>query len=229
MAGQTDITIFSWGDSISEGVQMNRGGNVHPFSGWDYAGAVSERFFGRLAAKLSEAYGYDGITPIPKSTGGAAIHTDESITSRAEILAEAAVGDLVIIEFGANDLNWDIPVATFAERVSDAVDEYQAAGLHVIIMTPTICVYESPGANAAIEPELTAAMETISQDKEVAVVNVLKLMTYRQDPLAWAYENNGCHPGYWGHELIAQLFAALILEKSFVWSPSEDYPERTWI
>lgn len=229
LRNQEKISIFGWGNSIANGAQMNRGGLVHPFSGWEYAGALEDRFYGRLATKLERYYGYTGVTPVTKAKGGTAIHSGESIAFKDEIINQGTTGDLVIIEFGANDLNWNISVSSFAERVSNAVDEFRTAGFSVIIMTPPICVYESPGANAAIEPELTTAMEKIASNQGIALVNVLKLMTYRGDDFAWAWENNGCHPGYWGHEIMAQLFTALIIEKSFSWSPSQDYPERVWV
>jgi hypothetical protein len=92
--------VLALGDSVTAGAQMNRGT-------WNVKGTegVPFLYFAHLARLWEEHFGYKGITRVQHGHGGWTVERALQVVDK-EIVNEAGPDDLVILQFGGNDLSW---------------------------------------------------------------------------------------------------------------------------
>jgi len=195
--------IIALGDSVTAGVQMSRGSP-------GIRGPESMKFlyFSHMARLLEENFGYKGITPVQHGHGGWSAGQALGVVDK-EVCAEAGADDLVILEFGANDIGgrgmtpeaWKADMKKLIAKVKTKTDQ-------IIIMSPT-----TGGAIPKNAEAITKAVKEIVADDKVACADITKFSMYRGEPFAWALLANPYHPDLMGHITIGEMIAPLLTEK----------------
>lgn len=192
--------IIALGDSVTAGAQMYRGT-------WAVKGAegVPFLYFAHLARLAEEHFGYKGITAVQHGHGGWTAAQAFKVVDN-EVVDEAGPNDLVILQFGGNDMSWAgvTPTAWKADmkkliaRVKTKTDQ--------IILVSTTPI----GGIAKLQPAITKVMQELVQEEKVAAADITRLATYRCEPFAWAWLANEGHPAYMGHIIMAEMMAPLL-------------------
>ncbi len=205
------LKIIAVGDSITAGVQISRsnprvrGPATLPF-----------HYFAHLATLLEEHFGYKGITTIQHGKGSTATLNGIPVVEK-EVSAEAEPGDLVILQYGANDMGgrghspeqWKANMKTLIGKVRAATKTDQ-----VLVMSPTVGG-AIPGKSAGI----TQALKELCAEEKVAGADITRLSMYRGEPFAWAFLANQYHPNLMGHIIMAEMMAPILTGKH------RNYPE----
>jgi lysophospholipase L1-like esterase len=192
--------IIALGDSVTAGAQMYRGT-------WGVKGAegVPFLYFSHLARLAEEHFDYKGITPVQHGHGGWTAAQALKVVDR-EVVDEAGTHDLVILQFGGNDLSWagKTPAAWKADmkkliaRMKTKTDQ--------IIVTSSTPI----GEIGKLRPDITRVLQELVSEEKVAAVDVTRLAFYRGEPFAWAWLANEGHPAYMGHLMMAEMMAPLL-------------------
>jgi lysophospholipase L1-like esterase len=201
--------VIALGDSVTAGAQSYRGT-------WAVKGAegVPFLYFSHFARLVAEHFGYEGITPVQHGHGGWTAAQALKVVDK-EVVEEAGPDDLVILQFGGNDLTWakTTPAAWKADlkkliaRVKTKTDQ-------IIILSPTPI-----GEIGKLQPEITKILKELVKEEKVAAVDVTRFAYYRGEPFAWAWLANEGHPSYMGHITLAEMMAPLLT------GLHRDYPE----
>jgi len=201
--------IIALGDSVTAGAQMSRGSpNLRGPEGPKFL------YFAHLARLLEESFGYKGITPVQHGHGGWSAGQGLGVVDK-EVVAESGADDLVMLEFGANDIGgrgmaveaWKADMKKLIARVKTKTDQ-------IIIMSPT-----TGGAIPKNAEAITKAVKEIVAEDKVAAADITKLCMYRGEPFAWALLANQYHPDFMGHIIIGEMIAPMLTEKHV------NYPE----
>jgi len=201
--------VIALGDSVTAGAQMSRGT-------WNVRGAdgVPFLYFAHLARLTEEHFGYQGIQPVQHGHGGWTAAQGLKVVDK-EVVAQAGPNDLVILEFGANDLSWaKVPLADWKGSMKKLIARVKTKTDQIIVMSPTPI-----GAIGKMQPEITRALQELVQEEKVAAADITKLAFYRGEPFAWAWLANEGHPAYMGHIMMAEMMTPLLTEKD------RTYPE----
>lgn len=200
--------IVAFGDSLTAGAQATRGNwnikepNIVPFL-----------YFSHLARLLEERFGYKGITPVQNGHGGWT--SEQAKTIMAEAFAPLAPEDVLILEFGGNDLGWaGKTVDSWLANTKDLITEAKKKTSQIIIMSPT-----TGGQVPALAEEITKKFRAFAKDEKVAYVDITRWSLYRGEKYAWAYLANEYHPDFMGHIMMAELMQGLFTGENFDWPP----------
>jgi lysophospholipase L1-like esterase len=174
---------------------------------WKVKGAegVPFLYFAHLARLAEEHFGYKGITPVQHGHGGWTAVQALKVVDK-EVVDEAGPDDLVILQFGGNDLSWagSTPARWKADmkkliaRVKTRTDQ-----ILVVSTTPI-------GEVGKLQPEITRVLQELVKEEKVAAADVTRLAYYRGEPFAWAWLANEGHPAYMGHIIMAEMMAPLL-------------------
>ena len=200
--------IIAFGDSVTAGAQANRGNwALKP------ADLVPCLYFADLARQLEERYGYKGITPVQKGFGGWT--ADRAKTKMDEVFAEAGPDDVIIIEFGANDMGWagKTPDQWLA-NVKILVDAAKKKTSQIVVMSPT-----TGGNVPKLAKEISEKLRAFAASEQVAAADITRWSMYRSEKYAWAYLANEYHPDIMGHVMIAEVLETLFGAPAFDWPP----------
>jgi lysophospholipase L1-like esterase len=201
--------LIALGDSVTAGAQMYRGT-------WAVKGAegVPFLYFSHLARLAEEHFGYKGITPVQHGHGGWTAARALTVVDR-EVVEEAGPNDLVILQFGGNDLSW--------ARATPASWKADMKKLIARVKTRTdqiLLVSTTPVSGIGkLQPEITRVLQELVQEEKVAAADITRLAYYRGEAFAWAWLANEGHPAYMGHILMAEMIAPLLTEQH------RSYPE----
>lgn len=201
------VRIIAFGDSVTAGGQVNRGN-------W---GLKSEElngflFFSHLTRLLNQRYGYDGVTSVQKGYGGWTAQQAKGVVQQ-DIVPIASAEDVVIIEFGANDLSWaGVSLEKWAADLKDLIKAIQTKTTQIIIASPT-----SIGIDRKKSTEVSRVLREMAATEKVSFVDITKWGMYRGEKFAWAYEANPCHPSLMGHIMIAEIMETLFGAPPFDW------------
>lgn len=201
--------IIALGDSVTAGAQMNRGT-------WTVKGAdgVPFLYFAHLARLTEEHYGYKGITPVQHGHGGWTSAQALKVVDK-EVVAEASANDLVILQFGGNDLSWaKVTLPAWKANMKQLIARTKTKTDQIIIMSTTPI-----GEVGKLHSEITKVLQELVQEEKVAAADITRLAFYRGEPFAWAWLANEGHPAYMGHIIIAEMMASLLTERH------RNYPE----
>jgi len=207
--GKQPFKLIALGDSVTAGAQMYRGT-------WAVKGAegVPFLYFSHLARLAEEHFGYHGITPVQHGHGGWTAARALTVVDK-EVVEEAGPNDLVILQFGGNDLSW--------ARATPAVWKADMKKLIARVKTRNdqiILVSTTPVSGIGkLQPEITRVLQELVQEEKVAAADITRLAYYRGEPFAWAWLANEGHPAYPGHILMAEMMAPLLT------GPHRNYPE----
>lgn len=192
--------ILALGDSVTAGAQMNRGT-------WSVKGAegVPFLYFAHLARLAEEHFGYKGITPVQHGHGGWTSAQALKIVDK-EVVDEAGPNDLVILEFGGNDLSWaGASLVDWKANLMKLIARVKTRTDQVLVMSPTPI-----GKVGKIQAEITKVLQELVQEEKVAAADITRLAFYRGVPFAWAWLANEGHPAYMGHIMMAEMMAPLL-------------------
>ena len=195
--------IIALGDSVTAGAQLSRGSpNLRGPAGMTFL------YFAHLARVLEKNFDYKGITPVQHGHGGWSAGQGLGVVDK-EVVAECSADDLVMLEFGANDIGgrgmtpeaWKADMKKLIARVKTKTDQ-------IIIMSPT-----TSGAIPKNADAITKAIKEIVAEDKVAAADITKLCMYRGEPYAWALLANQYHPDFMGHIIIGEMIAPILTEK----------------
>ena len=201
--------VIALGDSVTAGAQMYRGTpGIKAPAGNNYL------YFAHLARLLEENFGYKGITPVQHGHGGWSAGQGLGVVDK-EVVAECSADDLVLIEFGANDIGgrgmtpdaWKADVKKLIAKVKTKTSQ-------IIVLSPT-----TGGAIPKNAEAITKAVKELVTEDNIAVADITKLCMYRGEPYSWALLANQYHPDYMGHIIIGEMIAPLLTDKHV------NYPE----
>jgi lysophospholipase L1-like esterase len=201
--------VIALGDSVTAGAQMYRGT-------WSVKGAdgVPFLYFSHLARLAEEHFGYKGITPVQHGHGGWTSAQALKVVDK-EVVDESGPNDLVILQFGGNDLSWaKVTPAGWKANMKLLIARTKTKTDQIIVMSTTPI-----GEVGKIQPEITKILQELVQEEKVAAADITKLAFYRGEPFAWAWLANEGHPAYMGHITMAEMMAPLLTEKQ------RTYPE----
>jgi lysophospholipase L1-like esterase len=185
-------TVAFMGDSITD-------------MGWGVSGG-----FVHLVVEGLAANGVT-ITPIPAGVGG---NRSTEMLKRVDADVIAKKPDWTLLSCGVNDV-WSrtIDLDTFKKQITEIVDKLQAAGIQVMLLTPTP-IYEASkqGFNDKL-PDYVAFMKQLAQERHLPCADVhaawLDYLAAHADP---ANHNivtlDGVHPNPDGHQLFAKTILA---------------------
>jgi len=195
--------IIALGDSVTAGAQMSRGS-------WGVKGeaGVSFLYFAHLARICNQTFGYEGVTPVQFGHGGWTTEQALRVVDK-EVVANAGPEDLVILEFGANDMGgannkpekWEADMHKLIARVKTKTDQ-------IIILSPT-----AGGNVPKYVDEISKRLRNMAKKEKVAAVDITKLSFYRGPAFAWAWLANGYHPDFMGHITMGEMIAPVLTGK----------------
>ncbi len=200
--------IIGFGDSVTAGAQANRGN-----WGLKPADIMPCLYFSDLARGLETRYGYKGITPVQKGWGG--WQAEQAKSKLPEVLAETGTEDVVLIEFGANDMGWagKSPDQWLA-NVKVLVDTLKKKTSQIVVMSPT-----TGGSIPKLSKEISEKLRAFAKAEKVAFADITRWSMYRGEKYAWAYLANDYHPDIMGHVMMAEILETLFGAPHFDWPP----------
>ena len=192
--------VIALGDSVTAGAQITRGSwGIKP------ADCVQFLYFSHLTRLLEESAGYKGITPVQRGHGGWQASQGLTVVDK-EVVADASAGDLVILEFGANDMGWaGVTPAAWKANMKKLIERVKTKTDQIIVMSPTV-----GGSVPKQAAEITEMLKQIVAEEKVAGADITKLSMYRGEPFAWALLANQFHPDIMGHITVAEMMAPLL-------------------
>jgi len=200
--------VVAFGDSVTAGAQATRGNwgvkdpHIVPFL-----------YFSHLARLLEEHYGYKGITAVQNGYGGWT--SERARTIMNEVFAPVRPEDVVILEFGGNDLGWAKKnVDNWLANMKEIVAEARKKTSQIIVLSPTM------GNNIPkVAQEVTKEFRAFATEQNLAYVDITHWSLYRGERFAWAYLANEYHPDLMGHIMMAELMLPLFTAGHFDWPP----------
>jgi lysophospholipase L1-like esterase len=195
--------VIVLGDSVTAGAQMSRGT-------WTVKGAdgVPFLYFAHFARLAEEHFGYKGITPVQHGHGGWTAAQALKVIDK-EVVEEAGPNDLVILQFGGNDMTWaKATPATWKADMKKLIARAKTKTDQIILVSTT-----PAGEVGKIQPEITKILQELVQEEKVAAADITKFAFYRGDAFAWAWLANEGHPAYMGHITMAEMMAPLLTEQ----------------
>lgn len=210
LAGTQTFKIVALGDSVVNGAQIDLGNGY----GWDDAQKDKYRFPSVLALFLEDHYGYASGALEVHNFGHGGETAQQAIDGnyvQNEVLTEAGPEDLVILQFGGNDINGGATIPQWKSRMKTLIDEAQAGGVtQIVVMGITTADVTIANASA-----ISTALAELVSEESVAAVDVTEFSTFRGDKFAWAYLANTFHPDASGHMLIGKMTSTLFTDEHF--------------
>ena len=207
LRGRQPFKIIAFGDSVTAGAQSFRGN-------WELKDdAPRFLYFSQLARLLERRYGYQGIIPVQQGRGGWTAAQAGKIVE--EVLKEVGPNDVVILEFGANDLGWaGHSVETWLGNLRALIRAARAKTSQIVIMTPT-----TGGKVPELAAQIRRRIPEFAREEKAAYADITHWSMYRGERFAWAYLANEYHPDFLGHTQIAEILLPLFGGDHFSWPP----------
>ncbi|HTL51287.1 MAG TPA: SGNH/GDSL hydrolase family protein [Planctomycetota bacterium] len=200
--------VLALGDSVTAGAQMSR-------STWGVKGAagVPYLYFSHVARLWQEKFGYKEITGVQHGYGGKT--ADWALTNAVEkdIVGEAGADDVVIIEYGANDMGWaGHSPETWKADMKKLIARVKTKTANIIVLSPT-----SGGAIPKQAAEISKALKEIATEEKVCGVDITRRDQFRGEAFSWAGLANEYHPDFSGHIMMAELIASALTGENKNW------------
>ncbi len=199
--------IVAFGDSVTAGAQSFRGN-------WDLKDAAPQHlYFSRLARGLEKHFGVGNIACVQNGHGGWT--AEKAKTVAPKVFGEMLPGDVLLLEFGANDLGWaEHGIDRWLTNLRDLVHMARAKTDQIVVLTPTV-----GGKIPQFAPAISAAIRRFAQSERVAYADITLWSLYRGEAFAWAYLANEYHPDFMGHAMIGEIVLPLFTGEHFDWPP----------
>ncbi|MBA3708618.1 MAG: SGNH/GDSL hydrolase family protein [Planctomycetes bacterium] len=212
LAAKQPFTIIGFGDSVTAGVQAYR-------STWtmSQADCAPYLYFSHLARLLNARSGYAGVSWLQSGHGGWTTAMGLTVVD-SEVVAPATSSDLVIIEYGGNDLAAGHTIAQLKADLKQVIARVKTKTSQIILMPATLSQYVF-----GYESALNAMVQEIVAEDSVAGADLVKFMEGRGISFGWAMEANQAHPDMMGHITIAEMIAPLLTGEHMVY-PSNGTP-----
>jgi len=208
---------------IQNGAKIAFLGDSITAQGWGSSGGYVRLVIAGLAAENV------AVTPIPAGISG---NTSRDMLARLDHDVLSKSPDWMTLSCGVNDVwhggNGGVPLEEYKTKITSIVDQAQAKGIKVMIMTST-CINEDDNANNQKLVAYNDFLRQLAKDKNcpVADESALFLDALKANPPKPGTKlltQDGVHPGPRGHMLMArgilQAFGA----------PEADFPkiEASW-
>lgn len=192
--------VLALGDSVTAGAQMSR-------STWGVKGADGVQFlyFGQVARVWRQTFGNQEISAVQHGHGGWTAEQGLKVVDQ-EIVAEAGADDVVILEFGANDMGWagKTPEQWKAD-MKKLIARVKTKTANIIVLSPT-----TGGKIPDHAEEITKRLKEIVAEEKVCGFDVTRLSLFRGPAFGWAYLANEYHPDFCGHIMLGDLIATVL-------------------
>ncbi len=195
LKAKKSFKVVAFGDSVTAGAQSFR-------STWALnknKKASDFLYFSHLARLMRDEYGYKEIKAVQYGHGGWTTAQGIGIADK-EVIKEAGQEDLVIIQFGGNDLMGRTSIAAWKADEKKLIAKVKTKTKNILVMGITY--------GAGIErysDEITKALKEIVSEERVAAFDDTKLSLYRGVKYAYSLNANQFHPDYVGHITIGEL------------------------
>ena len=201
--------VIALGDSITAGAQMTRGSlEIKAPDG------VRFLYFSHLARLWEEHFGFKGISPLQFGHGGWTAEKAMEVVDK-EVVAAAGADDLVILQFGGNDMTWaGKSPAQWKEAMKKLIARVKTKTDQILLVGTT-----AGGDLAKKTPEIGKTLKELVAEEKVAAADTGKFFYYRGEAFAYALLANEFHPDFMGHITMAELIAPILTGKERV------YPE----
>jgi len=201
--------VLALGDSITAGAQMTRGSTeIKPADG------VKFLYFSHVARLWEEHFGYAGIQPVQFGHGGWTAEKAMEVVDK-EVVAAASADDLVILQFGGNDMTWAHKSPAQWKQAMKALIARVKTKTDQILLVGTTAGGDLVSKQAAIGK----ALEELAAEEQVAAADTGKFFYYRGEAFAYALLANPFHPDFMGHLTMAEMIAPILTGKD------QTYPE----
>ena len=171
-------------------------------------------YFAHLARLWEEHFRYQGITPVQHGHGGWTAERALTVVDK-EVGGEAGSNDLVVLQFGGNDLSWAGRTPTEWKAAMEKLIARTKLKTDQILVLSTTPLGDIPKKSA----EITRVLKELVEEEKVAAADVTRLACYRGEVFAWAWLANEGHPAYMGHIILAEMIAPLLTHEHRI------YPE----
>ena len=201
--------VIALGDSITAGAQMTRGSlEIKPADG------VQFLYFSHAARLWEEHFGFKGITPVRFGHGGWTAEKAMEVVDK-EVVAAATADDLVILQFGGNDMTWaGKSAAQWKEAMKKLIARVRTKTDQVLLVGTT-----AGGELIKKKAETEKALKELVAEEKVAAADTGKFFYYRGEAFAYAMLANEFHPDFMGHLTMGEMIAPILTGKERV------YPE----
>jgi len=208
---------------IQNGAKIAFLGDSITAQGWGNAGGYVRLVVTGLAAEKVT------VTPIPAGISG---HTSRDMLARLDHDVLSQSPDWMTLSCGVNDV-WHggaggVPLDEYKTKITSIVDQAQAKGIKVVIMTST-CINEEDNASNQKLMAYNDFLRQLAKEKNCLLADESALFTeaLKANPPQRGTKlltNDGVHPGPKGHMLMARG----ILQAFGV--PASDFPkiEAAW-
>jgi lysophospholipase L1-like esterase len=201
--------VIAFGDSVTAGAQRYR-------STWALSKAPEAEdfmYYSHLARLLGESFGYKGVTYKGFGHGGWTAKGGLTVIDK-EVIPEAGKDDLVILQFGGNDLAGGASCAQWKEDMKALIAKVRTKTGNIIIMG---IPYGTPTAPHA--EEITKTLKELVAEEKLGAFDLTKFSGYRGEKFAYSIYANMFHPDFMGHITIGEMMAPMFTGKDAV------YPE----
>lgn len=196
MQARKPLTLLVLGDSVTAGAQAARGN-------WEVKNVIPFLYFNRLADQLRQTF---DVQITVKDFGHGGWTAEKALTViDSEIVANAKAGDLVLLEFGANDLSWaKTPHESYKENFRKLIKRVKTKTSQIVLLGPTMFEGLEEQASA-----VTQVLKELCEEESVAAVDITQIFVHQGPAFAWAWLANSCHPDFCGHAVLGRMMAPL--------------------
>ena len=121
------------------------------------------------------------------------------------MVGNAKAGDLVILEFGANDLSWaNTPHQKYKEDFRKLIKRVKTKTSQIVLVGPTM--FNGLEEQAAA---VTRVLKELCEEESVAAVDITQAFVHQGPAFGWAWLANSCHPDFCGHAVMGRMMAPL--------------------
>ena len=201
--------VVALGDSITAGAQLTRGSlEIKHQEG------VKFLYFAHLARLWEEHFGYKGIAPVQFGHGGWTAEKAMEVIDK-EVVATATADDLVILQFGGNDMSWaGKSPAQWKEAMKKLIARVKTKTDQILLVGTT-----AGGDLVKKKADTEKVLRELAAEEKVAAADTGKFFYYRGEAFAYALLANEFHPDFMGHITMAEMIAPILTGKERV------YPE----
>jgi lysophospholipase L1-like esterase len=209
LAAKTAFKVVALGDSITEGAQIKRG------NAFDMGGNEDKyKYSSAMARYLELHFGYTSGALAVYNFGHGGWTAQQAIDNNlitTEVLTRAGPNDLVILQFGGNDLAGGATIAEWKADMVTLIGQLHTAGITQIIMMGTT----SGAVTFANSAAISTTLNELVTEQNVGIVDTTKFSTFRGSAFGWAYLSNEYHPDAEGHMQIGRIASTLFTDNHY--------------